>query len=120
MNVAQLITALEKLPPDSPVEAWNGIQDEPMPVTTVDFCSDSTVFISALTAEQYGEEPVLDFASHKIGDSVEFLNNGEMEPGRIVKIDESGMAEVLTRNGETCFRDLCALHLLPQPTPAQP
>lgn len=52
MNVAQLIRALEKLPQDAPVEAWNGIQDEPMPVTSVEFCSDSAVFISALTAEQ--------------------------------------------------------------------
>ena len=52
MNVAQLITALEKLPLDAEVEAYNGFEDDTTPVTCARLCSDGTVFISCLTEEQ--------------------------------------------------------------------
>ena len=53
MKVEALIALLEKLPKDAVAEAWNGINDEPMPVTSVEFCAaDCTVGISSLTKEQ--------------------------------------------------------------------
>ena len=57
MNVRQLIIQLKRMPQEAIVETWNGIEDAPMPATTVELCgADGRVFIGALTDEQRSED----------------------------------------------------------------
>ena len=55
MSAAEIIAALSKMPPDAIVESWNGITDEPMPVTRVELCDDGTISVSSLTPEQLAD-----------------------------------------------------------------